>query len=85
MNKKIHQKRLEILRVLIHRYFDKKRSNYSEEDFNKQCNAVLSKYLVKYNHDVEKLIDLWRAITPESCEVSYSCKNCGYVRAFCFC
>lgn len=57
--------RVQILRVLIRRYYAEKRKKFSEDNFSKNCEAVLDNVLSRYDYQLELLIDKWRGVVPK--------------------
>jgi hypothetical protein len=81
LRKKIKRKgRIHILRLLIIRYYlDKKPELVSKAE------AILDSQLRKYKFKVEKLISLWRKVSPPFVWIKNICKDCGYRAPFCGC
>lgn len=77
--------RVQILRVLIQRYYAEKREILDEMTFQKNCEAVLDNTLAKYNYDLEEIIAKWRQVVPKLKEYPIICKVCGYRPVFCLC
>jgi hypothetical protein len=75
--------RVQVLRVLVQRYYADRREKYSESDYTKHCEAVIDNMLVKYEYNVEHIIDKWRTVAPELKIDPIVCKGCGYRPPFC--
>lgn len=81
LRKKIKRKwRIHVLRLLIVRYYlDKK------PELVCKAEAILDSQLRKYKFKIEKLIRLWRKVSPEFVWIKNICNDCGYRPPFCKC
>ena len=77
--------RVQILRVLIQRYYQDKRDLYTNRDYLKNCEAVLDNMLCKFNYELEDIIDKWRTVAPALKTYPTTCEKCGYRPVFCSC
>ncbi len=76
--------RVQVCRILIQRYYESKRLEYaSEDDYIKSCEAVLDNVLVRYEYNIELIIDKWRTVTPTLKRYPDTCEKCGYRPPFC--
>lgn len=76
--------RVQVCRILIQKYYTIKRLEYgSEDDYIKSCEAVLDNVLVRYNYDIELIIDKWREVQPKLKHYPDTCGTCGYRPPFC--
>ncbi len=75
--------RVQILRVLVQRYYSEKRNLYKESDYQKHCEAVMDNMLAKHKYNLEYLIDNFRKITPHLKEYPITCKECDHRPPFC--
>ncbi len=76
--------RVQVCRILIQKYYNIKRLEYaSEDDYIKCCEAVLDNVLVRYDYDIEKIIDKWREVSPALKRYPDTCDKCGYRPPFC--
>lgn len=77
--------RVQVLRVLIRKYYAKRRLETNEDRFCKNCEAVLDNYLYRYRYDLETLIDKFRTVVPKDKENPYTCDKCLYRVPWCRC
>lgn len=76
--------RVQVCRILIQRYYNIRRDEFaSEDDYIKSCEAVLDNVLVRYEYNIELIIDKWKDIVPKLKKYPDTCKNCGYKPPFC--
>jgi|GEM_PF-2705687 hypothetical protein len=80
LRKKLKKKwRIHILRLLIIRYY-----SASKPELVCKAEEILESQLRKYKFKVNKLIRLWRKVSPEIEWPDIVCK-CGYRPPFCAC
>lgn len=77
--------RVQILRKLIKRYYEPKKSKYSDHDFFAHCEAVLDNVLYRHKYDLEWIIDEWRKIVPALKEHPVVCPTCNFRPVWCHC
>jgi hypothetical protein len=71
--------RIHVLRLLIVRYYLEKKP-----ELVSKTEEILNSQLRKYQFKVEKLIRLWRKVSPEVNWI-VTCIDCGYRPPFCEC
>ena len=77
--------RVQVLRVLIRKYYGDKKLQYTEDDFSKHCEAVLDNMLSRFDYDLEMIIDSWRNVEPALKQTPIVCVKCSYRPVFCLC
>ena len=76
--------RVQVSRVLVQRYYDIKRAEYcNEDDYIKNCEAVLDNLLVRYEYNIDLIIEKWQKIVPALKRYPDICDTCGYRPPFC--
>lgn len=76
--------RVQVTRILIQRYYESKILEYPNyDDYIKNCEAVLDNLLVRYEYNIELIIDKWRNIVPALKRYPDICDKCGYRPPFC--
>lgn len=80
LRKKLKRKwRIHVLRLLIIRYY-----LWNKPELVCKAESILDSQLRKYQFKVNKLIRLWRKVSPEVKWADIVCK-CGYRPPFCSC
>ena len=76
--------RVQILRILVCNKYANLRLTMNEFDFRTKCEAAMDTLLFKYDYQLEKLIDHFRALYPLP-DVELNLCDCGYRPPICNC
>ena len=74
--------RVQVLRVLVHKYFRLRQENSSEWEYYNRCEKYIDNILSKKNYRIEPIIDEFRLKVKKE-DGNNGCHSCKYSVPFC--